>query len=192
MVNVDSVLNNFSTLLVSGLLTSASFQNSLKQLSTKNLKLSGRRGVNSIAPKSSRSSSDFIDTVNVARSQLETASLISNVTDEFHPPQTQPRCPLLIKIATTLQAELFRSPDDAEDTGALDKGVAAVTDLEFATTACAFFLECVEEGRQLVPQMRATHHKVWHGHLTIYLDALKVVRMEPIFPKLQKESERLV
>jgi hypothetical protein len=50
----------------------------------------------------------------------------------------------------------------------------------------------MEEGRQLVPQMRATHHKVWCGHLTIYLDALKVVRMEPIFPELQKESERLV
>jgi hypothetical protein len=176
MVNVDSVLNNFSLLLVSGLLRPVSSR-----------KINNVRSFVTV-----KGPPEFSDNVDVARSQLETASLIPNITFGFHPPQTQARCLLLKKVAATLQAELFRSPDDAEDTGALDKGIAAVIDLEFVTTARAFFLECVEEGRQLVPQMRATYHKVRYGHLTVYLDALKVVRTEPIFPELQKESEHLV
>jgi hypothetical protein len=177
MVNADSILNNISMLLVSGLLTPAGFNN-------------GRRS--SISPKCSRYSADLSEGVNIARSQLETASAIPNVTDEFLPPQAQPRCLLLKRVALVLQKEVFRSAGESGGPRTMDDGVAAVIDNDFVTTGRAFFKECVEQGRELVALMRADYHSIRYNHLMIYKDTLEQVRKEASFPELQQRSETLV
>lgn len=177
MTNVDSILNNISMLLVSGLLTPAGLNNG--------------RG-SSISPKCSRYSADLSEGVNIARSQLETASAIPNVTDEFLPPQAQPRCLLLKRVALVLQKEVFRSAGESGGPRTMDDGVAAVIDNDFVTTGRAFFKECVEEDRELVALMRADYHSVRYNHLMIYKNTLEQVRKEASFPELQQRSENLV
>ena len=75
MVNSDSILNDVSMLLVSGLLTPAGFHN-------------GRKWGSRISPKSSRYSNAA--DVNLIRSKLETVSSIP-LSKDFAPPQEQPR-----------------------------------------------------------------------------------------------------
>ena len=177
MVNLDSILNDVSMLLVSGLL-----QNCLN------------RGIG-ITPNRSWRSTDLGNAINVARSQLELASTIPNTshTDIFIAPQVQTRCLLLAKVAAALEKELFQGPEQGEGgPRTMDEGIAEVIEKDFVTTARVFFKECVEEGRQLVSQMRATYQGVRHGHLMIYKDTLGIIRMDASFPKLQQRSEELV
>ena len=153
MGNVDSVANDLGLLLVSGLLLSAS--------------LDMQRKVHRVTPGNgnsqplSRNSADMTEAINLARSRLEEVPNIPNKTDAFIPPQAQARCVELKKIAQVLQDNLFRSSGAAGATPRTMKdGVAAVIDTEFAPTMHSLFAECVEDGRQLVPDMRAQYHRV--------------------------------
>jgi hypothetical protein len=184
MSNVDSMLNDFAMLLASGLLASPSKRRNIATPKRRNM---------SIAPTIRRSSADLSDAVMVARSQLETASAIPNTTDVFVPPQAQARCLVLQKVAATLQEELFqRGPDSANAPRILDESIMAVIENEFVTTARIFFLQCVDEGRQLVTEMRDTYHRVRLGHLVRFSTILGIIRVETIFPTLQQVSEELV
>jgi hypothetical protein len=178
MVNVDSVLNDVSMLLVSGLL-----QNCL------------RRGGVGISPNGSCRSADLSNAINVARSQLEQASAIPNNTGVFLAPQAQARSLLLAKVAHALMKELFHEHGNSSLKGAvrmMDNAIAEVIEQDFVATARAFFNDCVEDSRQLVPMMRTTYHGVRHGHLMIYKDTLGTIRMDASFPELQQRAEELV
>jgi hypothetical protein len=184
MVNADSILNDLGLLLVSGLLTSAS--STLK------------RNVYRVAPAGSsgplsRNSTELTEAVNFVRLQLETLPSIPNITDEFLPPQVQARGVQLKKIAVVLQEGLFpRKPSNAPALRTMDDGVAKVIDADFGPSARAFFVECVEEARGLVAEMRAQFHGVRHSHLSLYKDTLKQIRKEGSFAELQQRSEQLV
>jgi hypothetical protein len=182
MVNAASILKDVSMLLVSGLLTSASLQRSLKW-------------GGSVAPRSSRLSrlpAELCDIVNVARAQLQEASEIPNETDMFLPPQAQARCLLLKTVAKALQKELFQSSGDPNAPRMMDHRVAKVIENDFVMTAHVFFSEVVEEGVHLVAQMRAAYHGVRYSHLGIYKDTLDIIRSEASFLVLQRRSEDLV
>jgi hypothetical protein len=178
MVNLDSILNDVSMLLVSGLLTPAGFYNSRKRGS-------------SISPKCSRYSNTA--DVNLARSKLETISSIP-LSKDFAPPQEQPRGKQFKTIAQVLEEGSFSHAATDGEAGirAMDEGVATVIDDEFGPAVKAYIMECVEAARGLVKEMRDQYHGVRRSHLMLYKDTLDQIRKEASFPELQRRSEALV
>jgi hypothetical protein len=175
MGNLDSVLNDFGMLLVSGLLSPVSFQ-------------IAKRSV--ISRKSSRYSNTD---VNLARSKLETVSSIP-LSKDFAPPQEQPRGRQFKKIAQVLEEGSFPHAATKGEDGirAMDEGVSTVIDDEFGPAVQAYILEYMEVARGLVQEMRDQYHGVRRSHLVLYKDTLDQIRKEASFPELQRRSEALV
>jgi hypothetical protein len=178
MVNSDSILNDVSMLLVSGLLTPAGFHN-------------GRKWGSRISPKSSRYSNAA--DVNLIRSKLETVSSIP-LSKDFAPPQEQPRGKQFKIIAQVLEEQSFphAATDGEAGIRAMDEGVATVIDDEFGPAVQTYIAECVEAARSLVKEMRDQYHGVRRSHLVLYKDTLDQIQKEASFPELQRRSEALV
>jgi hypothetical protein len=170
------VSKNISMLLVSGMLTSGT------------LRKAGDR--NQITPLSSATSRAPASAL-LAQSQLAGLGSIS-ISEEFVPPQQQPRGVRLKLIAQVLQEGLFYSSSDTDAPRILNTAVAEIIDSDFVPTATDFFDECREGARLLVPEMRAGYQDVRKGHLVIYSDTLQQIRQETTFPELQRRSDALV
>jgi hypothetical protein len=135
----------------------------------------------------SPATSDLLNPVAVlARSQLATAESIRN-KDEFRPPQEQPRAEKLKWVASLLQDAMFKKGDRT-----MNEAVAGVIEEHFIPVAQAHFAECVEQARDMIPEMRGRYHDVRKGHLAIYQDTLDQIRGENAFAELQKRSDKLV
>jgi hypothetical protein len=178
MINFDSIMNDFGLLLVSGILTSASFH-------------SRSRIYNITSAKASSQHSAVTDNVNIARPQLKSLEEIPNLA-EFTPPQQQPCCARLQLIAGVFQDELFSGASNSKNMRAVNDTVALIIDDDFVPAAEAFFARCVEQAPPFGEDMREQYHRVRKGHLAIYSDVLHQVRQEPTFPQLQGRSENLV
>ena len=177
MVNVDSILNDVGMLLVSGTLASASFGNANREVR--------------VSSASSRDHAATVEMTRLAQSRLEQIAHIPIETDDFNPPQEQPRCVQLKKLGQLIEEEMFHgSNGDAART--MDDAVADVLDNDFFSAAQVFFEECVEASRGLMPEMRAQYHGVRRGHLNMYQDTLGQIRQEPQFAELQRRSVKLV
>jgi hypothetical protein len=124
----------------------------------------------------------------LARSQLAVAELISN-KGEFCPPQDQPRAKKLKWVADLLQGAMFKN-DNGGST--MNETVVEVIEGHFIPAAQAHFAECVEQARDMVPEIRDRYHNVRKGHLAIYQDTLDQIRGENAFTELQKRSDKLV
>ena len=179
MSNIDSILNDTGMLLISGLLTSASF-------------LNARHGIYRVGPASSQGRTT--GAVALARSQLEAITSTLNITDEFLPPQQQPPGIDLKRIATALQEDMFQKTSrGASNPGrVLNDAVADVVDKEYGPISHLFFDRCVEEAGDMVTELREKYHGIRRGHLSIYKDVLVQIRQEPQFVELQRRSEKLV
>jgi hypothetical protein len=124
----------------------------------------------------------------MARSQLTMAESIPN-KDDFRPPREQPRAEKLKWVADLLQEAMFEN-----DTGnfSMNKTIAGVIQRHFVPAAKAHFAECVEQARDMIPEMQDRYRNVRRGHLAIYQDTLDQIRGENAFAELQKRSDKLV
>jgi len=170
------VIKNISMLLVSGMLTSGT------------LRKAGDH--NQITPLSSATPRAPASAL-LAQSQLAGLGSIS-ISEEFVPPQQQPRGVRLKLIAQVLQEGLFYSSSDTDAPRIINTAVAEIIDSDFVPTATDFFDECREGARLLVPEMRAGYQEVRKDHLVIYSDTLQQIRQETTFPELQRRSDALV
>jgi hypothetical protein len=178
MTNVDSILNDVSMLLLSGTLASASFGNA-------------KGKVYRISSASSGGRTPVTETIGLLQSRLEGTASTAIEIDAFIPPQEQPRCVELKKIAQLIEEDIFRG-DNGSGARTMDDAVTDFLDNNFFFAVQAFFNECVEASRDLVPEMRAQYHGVRRGHLNIYQDTLGQIRQEPQFAELQRRSVKLV
>jgi hypothetical protein len=132
---------------------------------------------------------DLLDPVAVlARSELFAADSICN-KPEFCPPREQPRAEKLKWVADLLQNAMFKNVNGGST---MNGAVASVIAENFVPAAKAHFAECVEQARDMVPEMRDRYHDVRRGHLAIYQDTLDQIRGENAFVELQKRSDKLV
>jgi hypothetical protein len=177
--NVDSILNNVGMLLVSGTLASALSGNAKRKVYRISSASSGER------------TAAAEEMTSLVKSRLEEIANTPIETDAFIPPQEQPRCVQLKKIAQLIEEEMFHG-DNGDAPRTMDGTVADLLDNDFEFAAQAFFEECVEASTDLVPEMRAQYHGVRRGHLNIYQDTLGQIRQEPQFVELQRRSVKLV
>jgi hypothetical protein len=162
--------------------------------SSSNANGSGSVGPHSSSAKNSRlakykvtPAADMLNPVVIlARSNLVAAASIRNKID-FLPPQEQPRAGKLKFVARLLQDSMYIN-------GESTMNVAVVEAIEdyFVPAAQAHFAECVDQAREMVPEMRDRYHEVRKGHLAIYADTLEQIRRENTFGQLQKRSDKLV
>jgi len=111
----------------------------------------------------------LLDPVTVmARSQLAGAKAIPN-KDDFCPPREQPRAEKLKWVADLLQEAMFES-----GTGnlSMNETVAGIIRKDFVPAAKAHFAGCVEQARDMVPEMQGRYRNVRKGHLAIFQDTL--------------------
>jgi hypothetical protein len=135
----------------------------------------------------SPATSGLLDPVAVlARSQLAVAESIRN-KDEFRPPQEQPRAEKLKWVAGLLQDAMFKKGEHT-----MNEAIAGVIEELFIPVAQVHFAECIEQARDMIPEMRDRYHDVRKGHLAIYQDTLDQIRGENAFAELQKRSDKLV
>jgi hypothetical protein len=148
------------------------------------------RFINKLTPhKISPSTTEMLNPVTVlARSQLAVAESIRNM-DEFCPPQEQPRAEKLKWVAALLQGAMF---ENKKDEPPMNEAIATVVEDHFVPVAQAHFAECVEQARDMVPEIRNRYQDVRQGHLGIYQDTLDQIRGEHAFAELQKRSDKLV
>ena len=74
----------------------------------------------------------------------------------------------------------------------MNVAVAGVIEEHFIPVAQAHSAECVEQARDMIPEMRDRYHGLRKGHLAIYQDTLDQIREENAFPTLQKRSDKLM
>jgi hypothetical protein len=137
--------------------------------------------------KVSPATNGLLDPVAIlACSQLVLAKSIRN-KDEFRPPQEQPRAEKLIWVAGLLQDAMFKKGERT-----MNETVAGVIKEHFIPVAQVHFAECVEQARDMIPEMQDRYHDLRKGHLAIYQDTLDQIRGENAFAELQKRSDKLV
>jgi hypothetical protein len=124
----------------------------------------------------------------MARSQLAVAKSIPN-KDDFRPPREQPRAEKLKWVADLLQEAMFES---GAGNFSMNEIVAGVIQKNFVPAAKAHFAECVEQARDMIPEMQDRYRNVRKGHLAIYQDTLNQIRGENASAELQKRSDKLV
>jgi hypothetical protein len=112
----------------------------------------------------------------------------------FVPPREQPRAERLKWVAGLLEEAMFQCATGIVDDGPaqMNEVVAELIENHFIPCARAHFAECVEDAREIVPEMRSQYQEVRKGHLALYADNLHQIRQENTFPELQKRSDKIV
>jgi hypothetical protein len=106
---------------------------------------------------------------------------------EFMPPQEQPRALHLKEIAQHLQRVLFRGQDKT-----LDPHIVDIIEIIFVPAMRELFGACAKQSTTMVAAMQKEYQGVREGHLELYADTLRQIRMESTFPELQRRSNQLV